>query len=77
MTTGFQSAKLVMLVGLVVASAGYLLITVAVLLSNATEVKAANAPVGSYGTVSMGGGDTIYNWDFKSRSRSSTNVDWG
>ena len=40
--------------------------------------RANTTPQGAFHLLELDGGDSIYNWDFKNTSStSSTNVDWG
>ena len=62
---------------LVAVAAAYLAVSLTNLVSSTTMVRGATAPSDSYGTITLGSTDTIYNWDFNSSSVESDNVDWG
>lgn len=77
MTRELDARRVVFLLALVAIAAAYLLVSLTNLVSGALTARAATAPSGSFGTITIGGTDTIYNWDFNSSSVSSDNVDWG
>ena len=63
MTRGLRTTQLVFLLVLVAVAAAYL----AVLLTNLVSgARTATAATSTFGTITLGGTDTIYNWDFDS-----------
>ena len=77
MTRGLKTTQLVFLLALVAVAAAYLAVSLTNLVSGALTARAATAPSGTFGTITLGGTDTIYNWDFNSSSVEADNVDWG
>ena len=65
MTRRLKTTQLVFLLVLVAVAAAYL----AVLLTNLVSgARTATAASDTFGTITLGGTDTIYNWDFNSSS---------
>ena len=65
MTRELKSTQLVFLLVLVAVAAACLAVLLASLMSGA---RTATAATSTFGTITLGGTDTIYNWDFDSSS---------
>ena len=72
-----RTIQFISLALLVAVAAGYLSITLSGLMLDEAKAGASTAPAGSYHLIALSGGDSVWNWDFRSGNAASTNVDWG